>query len=117
MAILQTWMMMAALGGAGEVAPSVPQVIALCEAAAPAAGAALALPEQTDRARTLMRGGADGADAALALLLGVAADPSAQAASDTRQIAEYCLVAGEAMRRARSGSQSRAQDFLRTALM
>ncbi|WP_430386643.1 CHAT domain-containing protein [Blastomonas fulva] len=117
MAILQTWMMVAALGGAGEATPSVPQVIALCEAAAPAAGAALALPEQTDRARTLMRGGADGADAALALLLGVAADPSAQAAADTRQIAEYCLVAGEAMRRARSGSQSRAQDFLRTALM
>lgn len=117
MAILQTWMMMAALGGAGEAAPSVPQVIALCEAAAPAAGAALALPEQTDRARTLMRGGADGADAALALLLDAPADPSAQAAPDTRQIAEYCLVAGEAMRRARSGSQSRAQDFLRTALM
>ena len=117
MAILQTWMMVAALGGAGEAAPSVPQVIALCEAAAPAVGAAPALPEQTDRARTLMRGGADGADAALALLLDALADPSAQAAADTRQIAEYCLVAGEAMRRARSGSQSRAQDFLRTALM
>lgn len=117
MAILQTWMMVAALGGAGEAALSVPQVIALCEAAAPAAGAALALPEQTDRARTLMRGGADGADAALALLLDAPTDPSAQAAADTRQIAEYCLVAGEAMRRARSGSQSRAQDFLRTALI
>ncbi|MDK2758172.1 MAG: hypothetical protein KYX66_15715, partial [Blastomonas fulva] len=98
MAILQTWVMVAALGGVGEVAPSVPQVIALCEAAAPAAGAALALPEQTNRARTLMRGGADGADAALALLLAAAADSSVQAAADTRQIAEYCLVAGEAMR-------------------
>jgi CHAT domain-containing protein len=120
MAIVQTWVMAAALGSAGAPAPGVPSVITLCEATTPAiAEGALLPPGQADKARALMRGGEDGADAALALLLDPGADPQAGAAvrADTRQLAEYCLVAGEAMRRARSGSQSRAQAFLRTALV
>jgi CHAT domain-containing protein len=113
MALLQTLAMAAALGGAGE---PVPQVIALCEAATPAITPAVPIPDQTAKARALMRGGENGADAALELLLGPAAGGSSTTSADIRQRAEYCLVAGEAMRRARSGSQSRAQDFLRTAL-
>lgn len=113
MAFVQTLAMAAALGGAGE---SVPQVIALCEAATPETSAVVLPQDHTDRARALIRGGEDGADRALQLLLGSGADPASAMPADTRQLAEYCLIAGEAMRRARSGSQSRAQAFLRTAL-
>ncbi|MFN3819034.1 CHAT domain-containing protein [Blastomonas sp.] len=129
MAILHIGVMAVALGSAGVPAPApspgtaLPPVIALCEAAAPATPATVALPPgQSDKARALLRGGEDGADAALAVLLAPVASPLADASTDPapadiRQLAEYCLVAGEAMRRARSGSQSRAQDFLRTALV
>lgn len=113
MAFVQTLAMAAALGGAGE---SVPQVIALCEAATPATSAVVLPQDHTDRARALIRGGEDGADQALQLLLRSGAEPASANPADSRQLAEYCLIAGEAMRRARSGSQSRAQAFLRTAL-
>jgi len=77
--------------------------------------------DQASRARALMRGSEGGADEALRVLLSRIAepanDPEIESGAGIRQLAEYCLVAGEAMRRARSGSQSRAQDFLRTALV
>lgn len=113
MAMLQTLAMAAALAIGGE---PVPQVIAICEAATPEMTAVLLPFGQADAARALMRGGEDGADDALQLLLDPLAAAEAGSPADTRQLAEYCLIAGEAMRRARSGSQSRAQAFLRTAL-
>lgn len=111
-----------ALAAPGAAEARLPDAITLCDRPAPDLPAA-ALPlasERASRARSLMRGGDDGADAALSLLLAPAdhapSTPSTQSEqSSVAQLAEYCLVAGEAMRRARSGSQSRAQDFLRTA--
>lgn len=100
-----------------------PDAISLCDS--PRSDfAAEALPlaaAQAARARNLMRGRDDGADAALDLLLRPAAETAAVASvsmpgAAPESLAEYCLVAGEAMRRARSGSQARAQNFLRTAL-
>jgi CHAT domain-containing protein len=111
-----------ALAAPGTAEARLPDAITLCDRPVPDLPAA-ALPlasERASRARSLMRGGDDGADAALELLLAPGDHPpstlSAQdGGSSAAQLAEYCLVAGEAMRRARSGSQSRAQDFLRTA--
>lgn len=111
-----------ALATPGSADARLPDAISLCDRPAidlPAAVLPLA-SERASRARSLMRGGDDGADAALDLLLAPAdhapSIPSAQGERPSvAQLAEYCLVAGEAMRRARSGSQSRAQDFLRTA--
>lgn len=111
-----------ALAAPGGAEARLPDAITLCDRPAPDLPAA-ALPlasERANRARSLMRGGDDGADAALDLLLAPADHaPSTLSVQDAggsvAQLAEYCLVAGEAMRRARSGSQSRAQDFLRTA--
>lgn len=117
MAIWQMAMLAVALTSAGDAAPSAPPLIALCETATPVTASAVLPMGQVDKARTLMRGAENGADAALELLLAAVDDPGAQTTADARQIAEYCLVAGEAMRRARSGSQSRAQSFLRTALV
>lgn len=109
-----------ALPGANDA--RLPDAITLCDRPAPDLAAA-ALPivsERADRARSLMRGSDNGADAALELLLspaaGSASPPSIDdAGASIARLAEYCLVAGQAMRRARSGSQARAQDFLRTA--
>jgi CHAT domain-containing protein len=118
MAFLQTWIVAAALAAAGESAPPKPSVIALCEAGSADTGTPVLAADRVSRARALMRGGGEtGADEALQLLLETADDPQSQTPADARQMAEYCLVAGEAMRRARSGSQARAQDFLRTALV
>ncbi|WP_198669378.1 hypothetical protein, partial [Blastomonas sp. UPD001] len=111
-----------ALAAPGAAEARLPDAITLCDRPAsdlPAAVLPLASDRAT-RARSLMRGGDNGADAALALLLSpVSGTSAAEAAQGERaslaQLAEYCLVAGEAMRRARSGSQARAQDFLRTA--
>ena len=111
-----------ALAAPGAAKARLPDAITLCDRPVPDLPAA-ALPlasERADRARSLMRGGDDGADAALELLLAPADHaPSTPLArgeqASVAQLAEYCLVAGEAMRRARSGSQARAQDFLRTA--
>lgn len=111
-----------ALAAPGAADARVPDAISLCDRPAPNLPAA-ALPlasERANRARNLMRGGDDGADAALDLLLAPADHPPSTPSAQGEQasfahLAEYCLVAGEAMRRARSGSQSRAQDFLRTA--
>lgn len=111
-----------ALAAPGTAEARLPDAITLCDRPVPDLPAA-ALPlasERASRARSLMRGGDDGADAALELLLAPGDHPpstlSAQdGGSSAAQLAEYCLVAGEAMRRARSGSQARAQDFLRTA--
>ena len=111
-----------ALAAPGAAEARLPDAITLCDrpvADLPAAALPLA-SERASRARSLMRGGDDGADAALELLLAPADHaPSTPLArgeqASVAQLAEYCLVAGEAMRRARSGSQARAQDFLRTA--
>ena len=111
-----------ALAAPGAAEARLPDAITLCDRPAsdlPAAALPLASDRAT-RARSLMRGGDDGADAALNLLLSPAdhppSTPSEQGEqASVAQLAEYCLVAGEAMRRARSGSQARAQDFLRTA--
>jgi CHAT domain-containing protein len=111
-----------ALAAPGAAEARLPDAITLCDRPVPDLPAA-ALPlasERASRARSLMRGGDDGADAALELLLAPADHaPSTPLArgeqASVAQLAEYCLVAGEAMRRARSGSQARAQDFLRTA--
>jgi CHAT domain-containing protein len=116
MAIALAW----AAPGTGGAA--LPDAISLCDMPRPDI-AAQALPlaaAQANRARSLMRGSDDGADAALDLLLRPAADVAAAASepmtgAGPQSLAEYCLVAGEAMRRARSGSQARAQNFLRTA--
>ncbi|WP_373487678.1 CHAT domain-containing protein [Blastomonas sp.] len=102
--------------------PTVPQVITVCEAVRPVSNAVVAeIAPLANRARALMRGGEAGADDALRLLIGrvvgPTGDPAQTLGGNTRQLAEYCLVAGEAMRRARSGSQSRARDFLHTALV
>ncbi|MDM7955900.1 CHAT domain-containing protein [Blastomonas sp.] len=115
---MQTWMLALALNGQQPPAPAVamPQMVVVCDAP-PTATTATLLPQgQAAGARTLMRSGEDGADAALDLLLGSGADAATVSAADTRQLAEYCLIAGEAMRRARAGSQARALAFLRTAL-
>jgi len=111
-----------ALAAPGTAEARLPDAITLCDRPVldlPAAALPLA-SERASRARSLLRGGDDGADAALELLLAPGDHPpstlSAQdGGSSAAQLAEYCLVAGEAMRRARSGSQARAQDFLRTA--
>ena len=111
-----------ALSAPGADGAAVPDAIALCDSPASPVPAEL-LPlaaERASRARGLMRGGDAGADEALALLLDPAADAGAPVSGEgseagVRARAEYCLVAGQAMRRARSGSQARAQDFLRTA--
>jgi CHAT domain-containing protein len=116
MAMALAW----AAPGTGSVAP--PDAISLCDS--PRSDiAAEAMPlaaAQANRARSLMRGSDDGADAALDLLLLPSAEIAAVASVSMtgavpESLAEYCLVAGEAMRRARSGSQARAQNFLRTA--
>lgn len=109
-----------ALPGANDARP--PDAITLCDRPVPDLAAA-ALPivnERANSARSLMRGGDNGADAALELLLSPATGTASPRAMDEEggsvaRLAEYCLVAGQAMRRARSGSQARAQDFLRTA--
>lgn len=111
-----------ALAAPGAAEARLPDAITLCDRPVPDLHA-LVLPlasAQAKRARSLMRGGDNGADAALELLLSPTdGEHSAQSVppegASLAQFAEYCLVAGEAMRRARSGSQSRAQDFLRTA--
>jgi CHAT domain-containing protein len=116
MAMALAW---AAPGTGGAL---LPDAISLCDVPRPDI-AAQALPlaaAQANRARSLMGGSDDGADAALDLLLRPAADAAAAApepmtGTASGSLAEYCLVAGEAMRRARSGSQARAQNFLRTA--
>lgn len=129
-AILQTWIMALSLAGQNIAGPSpddadspaVPQVIAVCEAVRPVSNVELAeIAPQVSRARALMDDGEVGADEALRLLLGPVANrasaPPQLPGGNTRQLAEYCLVAGQAMRRARTGSQSRARDFLNTALV
>ncbi|MAF61256.1 MULTISPECIES: CHAT domain-containing protein [Pseudomonadota] len=111
-----------ALAASGAAEARLPDAITLCDrpvADLPAAALPLA-SARARQARSLMRGGDNGADAALELLLAPADHaPSTPLArgeqASVAQLAEYCLVAGEAMRRARSGSQARAQDFLRTA--
>ncbi|WP_026091745.1 CHAT domain-containing protein [Blastomonas sp. AAP53] len=115
-----------ALATSDSAGASVPEAVAYCggSAEAPALPAFPMATERAARARALMRGGTDSAvDDALAVLLVPVGRPgdgpppvaATQSAGD-RALAEYCLVAGEAMRRAPSGSQSRAQDFLRTAM-
>lgn len=106
--------------GSGDA--GLPDAITLCDTPRPeiAAQASPLAATRSERARSLMRGGDNGADAALELLLSPAdeqdrAQPVADTQASIRALAEYCLVAGEAMRRARSGSQARAQSFLRTA--
>lgn len=106
--------------GSGEAV--LPDAITLCDALRPeiAVQSSSLVASRADRARSLMRGSDNGADAALDLLLSPAdgqgnTDAAADAKASIRALAEYCLVAGEAMRRARSGSQARAQSFLRTA--
>ena len=122
MAVSGIMAMALAWAAPGTGSAALPDAISLCDSPRfDIAAEALALAAaQANRARSLMRGSDDGADAALDLLLRpsaeiatVASVPMTGAAPES--LAEYCLVAGEAMRRARSGSQARAQNFLRTA--
>ncbi len=125
MAGIAAWGLAFALASADGAGASVPEPVLLCSSPAEASSPLVIGADRASRARALMRGGDEGgAEAALQVLLAANGAPgtlpptatTAEPATD-RQRAEYCLVAGEAMRRARSGSQARAQDFLRTALV